>query len=119
MFCIYPEWTSDNAPPHQAETEVRPLTIQPGLGPGPNDTVAVAVSRRKPGPKPKAATAAKRAKRNIHKELAEAMSEFGMLKAKLAEVGERVKLLEAKKGSAGLGSAAWRAKLSTSYASQT
>jgi transposase-like protein len=119
IVCTYPEKTSDNVRFPLAGTEAQPLIIQLRPGSGTIDASATRVPRRKPGPKPKAATAAKPTNRDVHKELGEATSECDILKAKLAEIEERVKRLKPKKESARLQAAAWRVKMSTSYASQT
>jgi hypothetical protein len=119
MFCTYPEETSDNAAPHEAGSEAQPPVMQSEPGSAPPDPAAGPTPRRKPGPRPKATAVATTPRQDVQKELGDAMSEFDMLKAKLAKAEERVRRLEAEKESAGLGSAAWRVKLPINYAPHT
>lgn len=116
LFCTYIGETGGNGNSNEAETETPALLMQLEFGSAATDIAASSVPRKKPGPKPKAAAATKTPKRNVQKELGEAMSEFDMLKEKLAEAEERVRRLEAEKGSQGLGTAAWRVKMSTNSA---
>jgi hypothetical protein len=116
LFCTYIGETRGNGNSNEAETETPAPLMQLEFGSAATDIAAGSVPRQKAGPKPKAAAAAKTPKRNVQKELGEAMSEFDMLKEKLAEAEERVRRLEAEKESQGLRTAAWRVKMSTNSA---
>ena len=95
VFCTYPDETIANGPSCVGRIEARLAAIQRESGPTPTDTTAGAM----PSWGAKAAAAAKTTGRDVQKELGEAMSEFDVLKAKLAVAEERVRQLEAEKES--------------------
>ena len=117
LFCTHPEETGRNAPDYEIEPATGTTPTQPEPESAPANTAVGLTPRREP----KAASAAttKIPRRDLQKELRDAVSEFDMLKVKLAEAEERVSRLEAEKETSGLGSAAWMAKLPTNYTPQT
>ena len=115
LFCTYPEETSEKEPFSEGGTQARAPTGQPEPGPAPTATATDPMPSRKL----KVASAEQIHNRDVQKELGEAISEFDILKAKLAEAEERVKQLEAEKESAELRSAAQRSKLPSKYARST
>jgi hypothetical protein len=114
LVCAYPAEASENLHVLEPESEA---SLQPESGSVPCGAAACPTPRRKP--KTASPVTLKSPRRNVQKELKEAVNEFEMLKAKLAQAEERVRSLEAEKETRELGSAAWRIKRPTSYASQT
>ena len=114
LVCADPEEASENLRVPELEQEA---SLQPESESASGGAAAGPTLRRKS--KTASPVTLKSPHRNVQKELEEAVSELEMLKAKLSQAEERVRSLEAEKETRELGSAAWRIKLPTNYASQT
>lgn len=112
------EKASETATSHDAGTDAQRLSPQAETGPAPTDSAVDLTAYREPGPNPKAGSAWKSPERDVETELAEAVSDSNMLKAKLAEAEKRVRRLEAEKKAADLGSATARVNLSSNHVPQ-
>lgn len=108
-LCAYAEGNNDNAP-------APGLEMAPQSEPGSVQSNIAACPRTEGRQSAIPADASETPRRDVQKELGDAMSEFDMLKAKLAEAEQRVRRLEAEEKAAELER---RVSLSSSHVPQT
>jgi hypothetical protein len=97
-LCTYAEGNNDNAPAPGLEMEAGILA--PQSEPGSVQSNIAACPRPEGRLSAILADASETPRRDVQKELGDAMSEFDMLKAKLAEAEQRVRRLEAEEKAA-------------------